>query len=238
LSDAPPDSAALLAHARSLCGLTIGTVAAALDVAPPDRPSAAKGFVGELLERALGASAGNDAAPDFPDLGIELKTIPLRRDGRPSESTWVTRVVLDGPEVSCPFEQSSVGRKLDHVLWLPIEVSESRSPLERRIGQAVLWRPSHAERSALVADYDELMGRIAAGGVDDIDARLGAVLQIRPKGRDARDRARAVGHDGHTTWTSTRGFYLRPRFTAAVLARLHGAAGPFPSPDRGASLAP
>jgi DNA mismatch repair protein MutH len=156
----PPDCEALLAHATSLCGLQIGAIAAALNVDPPSDFGAAKGFVGELIERALGASAGNDATPDFPHLGVELKTIPLRADGSPTESTWVTRVPLSGVAVSLPFEQSTVGIKLNHVLWLPIEAE--RSPLDRRVGRAVLWRPSVEERSAIVADYDELMARIAA----------------------------------------------------------------------------
>lgn len=234
---AAPDAEALLAQARALAGVSVGALAEALGVDPPASAASGKGWTGALLERALGASAGNEAEPDFPSLGVELKTVPLRPDGRPAESTWVTRVALEPSDASLPYEESAVGRKLDTVLFVPIEARRDRW-LDRRLGRAQLWQPSPEDRAKLVADYDELMGLVAGGRVDEITARLGDVLQIRPKGRDRLQRARAVGADGHMTWTSTRGFYLRARFVRRILDRLAAGAGHFPPPGRGARVGP
>ncbi|MEY3013927.1 MAG: Methyl-directed mismatch repair protein [Pseudomonadota bacterium] len=232
---APPDVEALLALARSLAGLSVGEIAEALGIAPPPCASSGKGWTGELLERALGASAGNDAQPDFPELGVELKTVPLRGEGMPAESTWVTRVPLEPAAARLPFEASAVGAKLQHVLWVPIEARREQW-LQRRIGIARLWQPTAEEAAILRRDYDDLMGMVLAGRVDEIDARLGDALQVRPKGRDRSERARVVGADGHMTWTGARGFYLRARFVRRVLDRLSGGRGHFPPPTRGATV--
>ncbi len=234
---APPDVDALLALARSLAGSTVGDIATALSVEPPRSAASGKGWTGELLERALGASAGNDAQPDFPELGVELKTVPLRGEGTPAESTWVTRVPLDPVTARLPFEASAVGAKLDHVLWVPIEARREQW-LQRRIGVARLWRPDDEERAILRRDYEDLMALVLAGRVDEIDARLGDALQVRPTGRDRSERARVVGADGHLTWTGARGFYLRARFVRRVLGRLSGGRGHFPPPTRGATVGP
>src|SRR5260221_9354780 len=53
-----------------------------------------KGKVGELVERALGASGGPAARHDFPALGVELKTIPVDARLRPRESTYVCTIAL------------------------------------------------------------------------------------------------------------------------------------------------
>ncbi len=234
---APPDADALLAQARCLDGLTIGAIAAELGVTPPPTPTSGKGWVGELMELALGADAGNEATPDFRHLGIELKTIPLRADGSPAESTWVTRVPLDLRNASLPFEASTVGIKLAHVLWMPVEVRADRW-LDRRVGRAVLWRPNAAELALLRRDYEDVMACIVRGRVDELTARMGDALQVRPKGRDSRERVLAVDPDGSTTPTSTRGFYLRPRFTESVLRRVLDGRPPFAPTDLGATLDP
>ncbi|MCB9739255.1 MAG: DNA mismatch repair protein MutH [Deltaproteobacteria bacterium] len=224
-----------MALAGALAGQPVGAIAEALAIPAPASARSGKGWTGSLLEIALGAAAGNDAAPDFPELGVELKTVPLRGDGRPAESTWVTRVPLDPQQARMPWQQSVVCAKLSAVLFVPIEAQRDRW-LDRRVGRPRLWRPTEAEAALLRSDYEEIMARVLGGRVDEIDARVGGVLQVRPKGRDSTARSAAVGADGHMTWTGSRGFYLRPTFVRRVLNRLSEGRGHFPPPARGATL--
>ena len=53
-----------------------------------------KGWVGQLIEVALGAKAGSKAEQDFAHLGIELKTIPINAQGDPLETTFVSLAPL------------------------------------------------------------------------------------------------------------------------------------------------
>ena len=184
---------------------------------PPDQKRH-KGFVGNLIERALGATAGSTDQPDFPELGVELKTIPVDRQGRPRESTFVCTIPLVAI-ADVEWEESRVWRKLAHVLWVPIEAEPDVPLHERRIGGAIDWRPDDAQREALRADWDELAGLMGRGDVESVTAHLGVHLQVRPKAAHSGIRGRAIEADGGWVATVPRGFYLRASFTAAVLQR-------------------
>ncbi len=217
----PPPPASLeelLARARSLDGLSLGALAARLALPPlPDDPRRCKGRAGELLEHALGASAGSLDLPDFPELGVELKSIPLDRLGRVRESTFVCALDLGETERE-EWERSRLWRKLRAVLFVPVQASSPRlAPAARRLGTARLWRPSAEEEETLRADWLALTGRIAVGGIEAVDARLGEALQIRPKARRSERTASGRGPEGELVPTVPRGFYLRARFTERVL---------------------
>lgn len=171
-----------------------------------------KGKAGALIERALGAVQGSASGPDFPALGVELKTLPIDAQGRPRESTFVCRLSLRAAE-ELDFEASPLLAKLRCVLWLPIIIEAAHAV----IGRALLWEPSAAQLSVLRADYDDLVGMIGLGKIESVDARMGRWLQLRPKAAHGRVRTRAVNEDGDTLWTMPRGFYLRARFTGELL---------------------
>ena len=212
---APPESLdVLLARARALTGRAVAEVALEHDAPLPASTTHGKGFVGVLAEAALGASAGSKSAPDFEALGVELKTIPLDPSGAPRESTFVCAVPL-AQIAEIEFEESSLWQKLRRVLFVPVEAD---GPLGlRRFGASFVFEPTDAEARALRADWDLLAGILSTGDVDRIDASLGEVVQIRPKGRNAADRTLAVLGDAGLCETRPMGFYLRARFTAGVV---------------------
>ncbi len=90
--------------------------------------------MGELLERVLGATGGSAATWDFPELAIELKTIPVDARGVPSESTFVCAVSLLDAE-RAEWETSWARAKLGRVLWVPVTGDVGS---ERRVGSARL----------------------------------------------------------------------------------------------------
>ena len=164
----------------------------------------------------LGAEAGSLALPDFPKLGIELKTIPLSRAGKPLESTYVSIVPLVNT-VGIEWSQSVVWHKLRHVLWIPI-IGDRETPIgERIIGNALLWQPSATQTVILKNDWEEHMEKISLGYIDQIKSGDGMYLQIRPKAANNRALSNAVGEDGSLIQTLPRGFYLRARFTREIM---------------------
>lgn len=215
---APPASEAeLLSRARALAGRTVGELAEAHGLSAPPDLRRAKGFVGTLVERALGASAGSRAEPDFPALGVECKTMPVDSRGFPCESTFVCTIALE-TMAGAEWEGSVVQRKLARVLWVPVEGSRALGVPGRRIGEPLLWSPSPGEEEALRADWEELAGLIGRGGVEQVRGELGRALQVRPKAAGSWSRRRAVDAEGAFIATLPRGFYLRATFTARVLA--------------------
>ncbi len=203
-------------RARQLAGVSIGELAQRLKQSLPRDALRGKGRIGELLERALGASGGSLPVPDFPELGIELKTLPVDAEGRPRESTHVTTVPLTD-HIGLRWEDSLVCRKLRRVLWVPVQSRPQQAMAERRIGTSLLWSPRPEQEAVLKRDFEELMEMVCLGRLRDISAHYGTYLQIRPKAADGRARTAGVGPQGERIATLPRGFYLRAAFTGAVL---------------------
>ena len=131
----PRSGAELMARASALAGRRLGELAEELGFRLPRDLRGHKGVVGELMERALGAIAASRPVPDFEHLGIELKTVPLGRNGLPRESTHVCTVAADDL-VGQRWENSTVRRKLARVLPSHIASSKARSgQAERSAGR-------------------------------------------------------------------------------------------------------
>ena len=84
----------LYQKALELSGLTVLQLAQQLNLSPPNGLVTAKGWFGQAIELFLGAQAGCSPVPDFPQLQIELKTIPVNQKGQVIESTYVTTLPL------------------------------------------------------------------------------------------------------------------------------------------------
>ncbi|MEO0588385.1 MAG: DNA mismatch repair endonuclease MutH [Planctomycetota bacterium] len=213
----PPQSEGeLLTRARSLAGHPLSAIAKRHAMPVPASFRRAKGWTGTLIERALGATATSRAMPDFPHLGIELKTIPVDERGRPRQSTYVCTAPLSSADLGA-WDDSWVRRKLSRVLWVPI-VGDGE-PGSRIVGTAFPWTPTPEEAAQLEADWAEFSTLVALGDLSRIDARLGKALQVRPKAADASARTWALDEGAHWVRDLPRGFYLRPSFTGALLAR-------------------
>ncbi len=205
--DPPRTTSELVSRVRELSGVRIADLAAREAFVVDGDAVRTKGKVGELRERALGAT-GSGAEMDFPDIGVEMKTVPLE-GGKPAESTFVCALSLMDTERT-EWATSWVRKKLSCVLWVPIHERE-------RIGDAVLWSPTREQEDALKDDFEEIVGRIAIGDIEDLSAHVGRYLQLRPNAATGSVRTAAPGRDGELVSTVPRGFYLRARFVSALL---------------------
>lgn len=208
--------ACLLARCQTIEGLTFAQLASLIGWRIPDNPLQRKGFAGQMIEQALGTTAGNQSAPDFLELGIELKTIPLNHLGRPAESTFVTTISLLTVHQE-RWETSHCFSKLKRVLWIPIEGDTNIPFPSRRIGSAILWSPCCAEEGILKQDWLELTLMIGTGKLSSINATMGEYLQVRPKGANAKSLCNGFDEEGNIIQTLPRGFYLRSRFTTRII---------------------
>lgn len=206
----------LLSQAQSIAGLTFGELADELYIPVPPDLKRDKGWVGMLLECALGATAGSKAEQDFSHLGVELKTLPINAEGYPLETTFVSLAPLV-QNSGVKWENSHVRHKLSCVLWMPIEGSRHIPLRERHIGAPILWKPTAEQERQLKQDWEELMDLIVLGKLEQITARIGEVMQLRPKGANSRSVTKGIGKNGEIIDTLPLGFYLRKEFTAQIL---------------------
>ncbi len=212
----PKTEQELLQRAQAIAGLRFAELAQSLHMPVPPDLKRDKGWGGMLIETALGATAGSKAEQDFAHLGIELKTLPINAQGMPLETTFVSLAPLT-QNVGVSWENSHVRHKLSKVLWILVE-GERQIPLsERRVGQPILWQPSAQQELRLKRDWEELMEYISLGKLEQINATLGEVLQLRPKGANSKALTRGIGKHGEMIDTLPLGFYLRKTFTAEIL---------------------
>ncbi|MBK7584073.1 MAG: DNA mismatch repair endonuclease MutH [Myxococcales bacterium] len=212
----PKTEAEVLCRARALAGRKLGDLARELGVVCPADLRRAKGFVGSLIEQALGANAGSRPVPDFSEIGVELKTLPVDGRGRPCESTFVCTIPLTAV-ADLEWRDSPVFRKLGRVLWVPVEGERALAPAVRHVGEPLLWSPSPEEEAELRFDWEELAGLIGRGDVESLTGHLGKCLQVRPKAANSRARRSGIDKDGAVFDTGPKGFYLRATFTARLL---------------------
>jgi len=213
MAEPPRSIEELLGRARALEGRAVGTLARVAS----DDPVRTKGSAGAILELVLGANGGPTRVLDFPDLGVELKTIPVTPDGTPTESTYVCTLSLADADAQ-EWETSWVRAKLARVLFVPL-VGPAGAPWKTRTVHAPrLWSPTPAQADVLRGDFDDIVGLIGVGRIEELTAHRGRWLQVRPKARDGSVRTMAWGGEGEAIATVPRGFYLRARFTGAILA--------------------
>ncbi|MGA3121389.1 MAG: MutH/Sau3AI family endonuclease [Polyangiaceae bacterium] len=209
----PKDEAELMRRAEALAGLSIDALAQRLGVVIQGPGLRTKGKVGTLIERALGASGGPQATWDFPEIRVELKTVPVDGRERPTESTFVCTVSLIDAD-RAEWQRSWARAKLSRVLWVPVRFDSAGF---RILGHPVLWSPTPEQERVLGDDFNEILGRVGAGDIEATTARVGRWLQLRPKAAHGRVRTLAPGSDGEIIATVPRGLYLRSRFTGAIL---------------------
>lgn len=213
---APSTIEELMQRANNLAGLSLGDLARAANIQIPANFKTQKGWTGQLIELWLGASAGSKPEQDFPELGVELKTLPLSYSNKPLETTYVCYAPLTN-NTGVNWENSNVRNKLQCVLWLPVQGEREIPPAERIVGSPVLWRPDAHQNAQLQHDWEELMDMISLGHVERIDATIGSYLQLRPKAANGSVVTEAIGEDGQIIKTRPRGFYLRKNFTQHIL---------------------
>ena len=214
----PSNETELVTNAQSLAGLTLGEIAQHAGIEVPTNLDRDKGWSGLLLEHVLGATAGSKPEPDFPELGIELKTIPINMQGKPLETTFVAVAPLIGL-VGTTWQSSHVKHKLARVLWVPI-VAERQIPVKDRIvATPFIWSPSAEEEALLANDWQELTDMIVLGEVENISGKHGQIMQLRPKAANSKVKTDAFDKHGRPFKTLPRGFYLKIPFTQSLIKK-------------------
>ena len=205
-----------MASANTIAGLSLAELADLAHIQTPANFRRQKGWTGQLIELWLGATAGSKPTQDFPDLGVELKTIPIDKYGQPLETTYVCYAPLM-PTAGDTWETSNVCNKLSLVLWVPVEGERDIPVGERRVGTPFLWHPDEVQANALQQDWTEISEMIVSGQIERITSRHGEVLQLRPKAANGAVLTEAIGEQGELIKTRPRGYYLKKGFTAQIL---------------------
>lgn len=222
VSIAAPKSLAELKHRLdAIKGVSLEDICRQLDIAMPENSTRGKGFTGQVIEYVLGADAKTLPLPDFRDFALELKTLPVDANLKPLESTFLCHANLN-PVTHIPFEKSALYKKTRCMLFVFILSPDDKELGHRRILGYYFFMPDKDELETIKADYDELMDMVCQGRAHEINARIGTIVQMRPKAASGRELTQIVDRFGQIAYTRPRGFYMRRSFTQAMCIKLQG----------------
>ncbi len=214
---APPQTTLeLLARCDNIAGHSLQELAEFAGIKMAKDLTTDKGWVGQLIEWHLGASAGNKPEQDFKHLGIELKTIPIDRLGKVLETTFVCSTPLLNT-INLTWENSNICNKLSKVLWVPVQGERHIELSQRIVGNGFLWTANSEQTQLLKNDWNELMEKIALGEIELLSARDGQAVQLRPKAANGQCLTDAYGKNGKLIKVRPRGFYLKKNFTQSII---------------------
>jgi len=216
MTKTPTSIPELLALCEKIAGHSLQELASLADIQMAKDLRTNKGWVGQLIEWHLGATAGSKPEQDFKHLGIELKTIPIDQFGKVLETTFVCSTPILNT-TGLTWENSNIRNKLSRVLWVPVQGERSIPLADRIVGSGFLWSASERQEYLLKNDWNELMEKIALGQIESISARDGEVLQLRPKAANGRVLTDAYGTKGELIKVRPRGFYLKKTLTQSII---------------------
>jgi DNA mismatch repair protein MutH len=213
--DKPQSVTILNERAESLSGNTLGQIAHNLNVNLPNNLNFNKGLIGQLIEHVLGASAGNLPIPDFPQLGIELKTIPISPNNKVLETTYVCTAPI--PPKDFHFDHSTVFKKLKNVLWIPYVVYKNEPISSYQFKSPIFWSPTEKQYQILRTDWEELTEMLSLGQFSYISSHIGTSLQLRPKAANSKQMIQVLDEHDNKIKIVPKGFYLRKTFTSNII---------------------
>ena len=174
-----------------------------------------KGYFGKLVELYLGASASNLPIPDFPNLNIELKTLPLNKKMQVNHHIKVCATSIFPNSKNTTWEKSILKLKLSRILWIPFESDKSISFKKRRIGHAFISNLNKYE-DLFKQDYENITNLMLYGKIEKISASTGKYLILKSTSSN-KNLLKYYDIDGKLIFSKLKAFYLKKQFIDNVI---------------------
>ena len=158
-----------MAHAKKLEGRRFSEISKDIGQLDETHRKHTKGVAAKVIETGyFGIPTNSSEAPDFEDLGIELKVSPLRYIERVSLYTTKERNVIkmvDYFDVNDNenWKDSKLIHKLRSVLFVLYVHDKEKPATDWQVVSTFLWSPSEKEDALIQQDYDIIRNKIKAG---------------------------------------------------------------------------
>lgn len=166
-----------------------------LGIAPDDKRTdysskKYKGAMGNLLEeRYFGYPKNSDERPDFPKVGMELKSTPLdfkkkKRVWQPGERLVITMIPFD-TEIEDEYDGSHLASKLDKVLLVFYKRVKGAHSYTQQICRVIMLDIPEKDMAVIKDDYRKIVSLVQAGKADELSESLTNYLGACTKGATA-----------------------------------------------------
>jgi DNA mismatch repair protein MutH len=184
-----------------------------------------KAGAGYVIEYYFGIRKNSEDEPDFPELGIELKSVPLReRNGLFTVKEPLSlNMVNYMKEYKCDeIKQSSLYKKNRRVLFVCyLHSGPARS--EYPIKYAFLWTMDDRVLDELRPDFDRIIKKIRAGHATDLHQRYDRWLTTCPKHngdfKDPHEMTSKVKQPFSPEWAERKAYRLKTSYMSIIIGR-------------------
>lgn len=154
-----------------------------------------KGKLGQIIEeRFFHYKCNNDARPDFPEAGVELKVTPYKigTKGKKSAKERLILTMIDYLNVvNEDFETSHMWNKARLILLMYyLYDKEASINLDYRINYAKLFTPPEQDIKIIKHDFDIIVEKIRAGKAHELSEGDTMYLGAATKGATSSDRTK------------------------------------------------
>lgn len=165
----PYDVDSIVEYASLLKGRTLREM---IDVDELDDPHRRRGSFGNAVEEYyFRYDINSDSRPDFDEVGLELKTTPVKRNAK-GELVAKERLVLTMIDymdvVDEDFEHSHLLEKASDILLITYLYEPDVSPLDYVIEAVVRWGIPEEDLPQIKRDWETVVDKVRAGHAEDI----------------------------------------------------------------------
>ena len=151
-----------------------------------------KGSYGNAVEEYYFKYKPNsDSRPDFSEVGLELKTTPVKKNSR-DEIVAKERLVFTNINyetvVNETFEDSQFLEKARDVLLITYLSEPDKEPLDYVIEAVVRWGIPEEDLPQIKQDWETVVNKVRSGHAEDISGSDTLYLEAATKARTSKDR--------------------------------------------------
>ena len=185
----PSDRDSIIGYAQRLVGTTLRDH---IEVEEIQDPHVRRGSFGNAVEEYyFKYDINSDQNPDFAEVGLELKTTPLRR-GKNNTLVSKERLVLTMIDymtvVNEDFEHSHLLNKVNDVLLISYLWEPDKSPLDYTIELASDWQIPEEDIPQIKQDWNIVVEKVRAGHAEDISGSDTMYLEACTKAANSKVR--------------------------------------------------
>lgn len=201
-------------------GKTIGQLKAELGI---ERDKMVKGASGLIVENLLDIRNNNRDEADIPEIGCEIKILPLQRnrngDIKAKEPTAIQ--MINYMEVSQEtWETAKLRNKINLTFWVAYLAKKDGVALNQNdyvIVDYFLDHPTDVQNGVFRQDWEEIRRYIVEGRADRLSCSMGVYLEPKTKGANNRDKTQAPDGQGRTLMARRRAFYYKKHYTNTAI---------------------
>lgn len=218
-NDAPYDSSSkesILKFAKELKGKTLGHFISEGEISENN-----KGGFGQVLESGyFFIENNNEPTPDFKEVGIELKSTPMRklkRGGHSPKERLVLGIINYEEIVDQTFEESFLTKNKDLLIIFYL-YEKGKHPLEYKILDVTEWIFPEEDLEIIRRDWNIIRNMVVRGQAHEISGGMTFYLEAMPKGAGHDRDLRKQPYDD--TLARQRAFGLKNRYVKVIFDSL------------------